>query len=112
MRRYLRLGEVPVGTPLDKLLLGCFEALLIGLPAVDPDQLLSKFLWKKFRHLRRKRAAQSCFGDLKLVRIRTGKVYFPDLVLVNVKGCGQVIFAVETHIFDGVLILHAIVHIN
>lgn len=54
MRSYLRLGEVPLCTPLDKLLLGCFEALLIGLSAVDPDELLSKLLWKKFRHLRKK----------------------------------------------------------
>lgn len=39
-------------------------------------------------------------------------MFVPDLVLANLEGLGQVIFAVETHIFDGVLILHAVVQIN
>lgn len=113
MRSYLRFGG-PLFTPLDKLLLGCIEALLIGLSAVDPDELLSKFLWKQFRHLRKKeRSTELLLKCSKmLLHICTDKVFIPDLVLVNLEGCGQVIFGVETHIFDGILILHAVVHIN
>lgn len=60
---YLRLGEFLLQTPLDKYILGCFYAVVISLLAVDPDHLLSEVPWQKFRHLRRGRAAQSCFWD-------------------------------------------------
>lgn len=51
---YLRLREVVVHAPLDKMLLGCLQTFVISLFAIDPDQLLSKLVWKEFGHLARK----------------------------------------------------------
>lgn len=48
---YLRLGEVHVHAPLDKVLLGCVQAPHVCLLTVHPDQLLSKVLREELRHL-------------------------------------------------------------
>lgn len=62
---YLRLWEIHLLAPLGKLLCGHLQTPLISLLAVDPDELLSKLLWKKFRQLSRKRRQRQrpkCFN--------------------------------------------------
>lgn len=52
LQEYLRLREVHVHAPLNKVLLGSLHSLLICFLAVDPNQLFSKVLWEKFRYLK------------------------------------------------------------
>lgn len=93
---YLRLWEVHVHAPLDKLLIGHLQTPLISLLAVDPDELLSKLLWKKFRHLSRKtsstefilrqrqRPKRLMFNKKMYVKIYL--VFISDLFLVDLDG--------------------------